>query len=179
MKYCNLESFKPIRNRPFSEQSGRFLFAAALWGEARGTNLTAMQAVANVIINRAIQPHKWWAHQEYLPGDNQDTDAVLAACIKAVLLKPWQFSCFNLDDPNRAKMLEPWANDRALIWNQCQLIAAAAMDGWLEDNTEGADHYHSLPIIQMHRWPSWAMNGGLPRRPHAHIGPFRFYQLEG
>ena len=62
--------------------------ARTIWGEARGEGPEGMRAVAHVIANRATKGG-WW-------GDT----------LWSVCLKPWQFSCWNLSDPNRQKLLD-------------------------------------------------------------------------
>lgn len=63
------------------------LLARTAWGEARGEGVSGMQAVINVVQNRVARGG-WWG-----------------ATIEDVVLKPWQFSAWNANDPNRAKLL--------------------------------------------------------------------------
>lgn len=57
-----------------------------IWGEARGEGREGMIAVAWVILNRA-SIGGWWGNS-----------------IETVCLKPWQFSCWNANDPNAPYM---------------------------------------------------------------------------
>lgn len=117
--------------------------ARTIWGEARGEGSAGMQAVAAVILNRvAIAQEKggyWW-------GAN-----VIAVC-----RKPWQFSCWNGNDPNRPKLLAVDARD--LHFATALRIARRAIYSTLPDPTAGATHYHAAGIT-----PSWAR--GSPPAP--------------
>ncbi|MBM4288219.1 MAG: cell wall hydrolase [Deltaproteobacteria bacterium] len=48
-----------------------------LFGEARGEPSQTLQGIGHAIINRALKPG-WWGRS-----------------LEEVILKPWQFSCFN------------------------------------------------------------------------------------
>jgi N-acetylmuramoyl-L-alanine amidase len=104
--------------------------AQTLWGEARGEGERGIHAVANVIVNRVRRPC-WWG-----------------ADFESVCRKPWQFSCWNEKDPNRAKMEAVTTEDRS-YWT-CADIAERAVSGCLADITGGATHYH---VIGLH--PAW------------------------
>lgn len=124
--------------------------ARTLYGEARGQGLDGMAAVANVIVNRANNPG-WWG-----------------ASIASVCTHPWQFSCWNEGDPNRARLLR--VTDADPQFRDCLLIARAAVAGELRDRTSGANHYHatSIPV------PKWARG----RKPTVTIGDHCFYRIE-
>ena len=112
------------------------VFALTLLGEARGLHTpVGMQEVACVVRNR-VQAHKWW-------GDTERT----------VCLYPWQFSCWNENDPNRAKLLT-WAEDAA-DYLQALDIATQAMMDVPEDLTGGATHYFNHLTIPQAKWPKW------------------------
>jgi len=105
--------------------------ARTIWGEARGEGETGMQAVACVIANRVARPG-WWGRDW-----------------RGVCLAPYQFSCWNTNDPNLAKLSLVTAADPAFA--AALEIAAAAVTGQLGDITNGATNYHTLAIH-----PSWA-----------------------
>lgn len=65
----------------------RDILARTLWGEARGEGLAGEIAVAWTIRNRVFDgnPKSWWG-EGYAGGG----------------MKPWQFSCWNQNDPNYA-----------------------------------------------------------------------------
>ncbi len=86
-------------------QSAEFLkemeidvLARTLWGEARGEGSTGMEAVASVILNRVEvakrRGHYWWGNK-----------------IIQVCQKPYQFSCWNKQDPNFKKLIAVTADD--------------------------------------------------------------------
>lgn len=60
-----------------------------IWGEARGESKAGKVAVAQVILNRARDAKRRYG----------------GPSLRGVCLKPRQFSCWNANDPNRAKML--------------------------------------------------------------------------
>lgn len=130
------------------------ILARTIWGEARGETLAGKEAVANVILNRAkkaqLSGHYWW-------GDT----------IEEVCLKPYQFSCWNENDVNYRRVIAVDASDPNFAI--CQRIARRAVNGLLEDNVFGADHYHAIGIH-----PAWAEG----RVPVAEIGGHIFYCLE-
>lgn len=105
--------------------------AKTIWGEARGEGLQGMQAVANVVMNR-VNAASWYG-----------------ASIKDVVLKPYQFSCWNENDPNRAKIdklsIEDLAASGALN------VARQVISGKLKDITGGATNYHATSVN-----PAWA-----------------------
>jgi len=107
------------------------LLARTAWGEARGEGVRGMQAVMNVIMNRAKQGG-WW-------GDS----------IETVVKKRLQFSAWNENDPNRERMLTVNESDP---WFRAALdLAKIAVRGELADITGGATHYHTTSIN-----PTWA-----------------------
>lgn len=106
--------------------------ARTIWGEARGEGARGMQAVANVIMNR-VKAGSWYGTTP-----------------KDVVLKKWQFSCWNDGDPNKSKMLAVTAADRDFA--NAQIIAQAAYNGNLPDITNGATHYYAYKSIKE---PSW------------------------
>jgi len=118
--------------------------ARTLWGEARGEGAQGMYAVANVIANRVARPG-WWG-----------TDW------RSVCLSPRQFSCWNLGDPNRVKLIGVTEADPE--FRQALAIARSAVAGTLEDITGGATHYAARSIEN-----PWGL------RPVADIGGHIFY----
>lgn len=125
------------------------ILAQTLWGEARGEGALGMECVANVILNRVCSGVKWWG-----------TDVV------SVCLAPWQFSCWNKNDPNRAKLLK--ADVSLPSFSLALEVAGRALQGLLEDKTGGADSYHTTALTP----PKWAL--GLV--PTATIGHHVFYK---
>ncbi len=126
--------------------------ARTLYGEARGEKVRGMEAVASVIINRVEKAMQrggyWWG------GD-----------VEKVCLRPWQFSCWNVNDPNREKILTIDSTNK--IFATCLRIARRAVFGCLKDPTEGATHYHRSGLM-----PAWARH----QIPCAEVGHHVFYK---
>lgn len=83
--------------------------ALTIWGEARGASFQGRIAVAHVILNR-VRKGGWWG-----------------STIEEVCTKPWQFSCWNKGDPNRAKMEAVKVDDP--IYLQCLGISIMLLSG--------------------------------------------------
>lgn len=109
------------------------ILARTLGGEARGCGMDAMRHVACVILNRAKYP-RWWGKD-----------------IVTVCQKPWQFSCWNPDDPNRAIIMS--ANITQLWFRQALQVAHETVERTLVDVTNNADSYYAKTML---RKPSWA-----------------------
>lgn len=129
--------------------------ARTLWGEARGEGSAGMQAVAQVVLNRLTIAQKlggyWWGND-----------------IVQICQKPYQFSCWNKDDPNRAKLIQI-SVDKDIYFATALRIARRALAGALgEDITEGATHYHAAGIS-----PYWVKD----QRPSTVLGNHIFYKL--
>lgn len=92
-----------------------------IYGEARGEPIEGKIAVAWVIRNRADHGGWWGA----TPQD---------VCHKA-----FQFSCWNKNDPNSAKLLLLSDEDPAYL--AIRKIAQAVLDKTIPDPTHGATHY--------------------------------------
>ena len=119
-----------------------------VWAEARGEIPEGWTAVAWVIRNRVEDP-AWWGNTP-----------------KGVCQKPWQFSCWNTNDPNRAKLLALPVTDQLYvsIKNVCQHV----LDGLISDPTGGADYYEVIGVNA-----KWAVG----QTPVATIGHQQFYKL--
>ena len=127
------------------------VLARTIYGEARGESVRGKEAVAAVILNRVRRSRDrggyWWGND-----------------ITQVCLKPWQFSCWNDDDPNRPKVEA--VSPRNRIFQSCLRIARRAVAGALVDPTDGATHYHGAAAN-----PPWARG----RAPGVEIGGHLFY----
>jgi spore germination cell wall hydrolase CwlJ-like protein len=97
----------------------RFMLGLCIWREARGETPKGRRLVGAVIRNRLASP-RW-------PREKNYVDVVLA---------PYQFSSFNLNDPNVAKYPEP--EDDA--WPDC--VAAADDTFSAPTPITTANHYH-------------------------------------
>ena len=117
------------------------VLARTIFGEARSEPQEGMEAVASVVLNRvAIAQAKgkyWW-------GNN----------IIGVCQKPYQFSCWNKNDPSYRRLTTVKPSD--IKFATCLRIARRAVIGVLKDNTNGATHYHADYVS-----PYWA-KGEMP-----------------
>jgi len=120
------------------------LLALCIYGEARGEPLLGKLAVGLVVRNRV--------------QNRQST-------YREIILEPYQFSCFNKDDPNYQKIMRiadtPDDQRHAIpFFHDCLLVANAVIDG-IEDFTNGAEffyaHYIPAPkwIAGMHFCGQW------------------------
>ncbi len=141
-------------NTPLYKELEVDTLARTIWGEARGEGTTGMHAVANVIMNRL---HISTTHNGYWWGDN-----VIQIC-----QKPYQFSCWNKDDPNRDKVMHV-AKESDVYFASAMRIAGRAIYTNLMDMTQGADHYHAKNTL-----PFWAKY----EKPVCVIGNHIFYKL--
>lgn len=123
------------------------ILARTLWGEARGEGKDGMEAVAATIMERVASP-KW-------------PDSVAAVC-----LQPWQFSAWNKNDPNRAKLLT--INEANLHYRTALSVAKDAMEGKLSTSVSGANHYFADWINP----PSWARSMDFVGK----VGKHNFYR---
>jgi len=129
--------------------------ARIAWGEARNQGPIGLQAVINVIDNRARTDlfgdgkADWWGESH-----------------AGVATAPYQFSAFNENDPNRPKLEAVSDNDPTFV--QAVELAAKAVAGKLPDLTGGATHYHARQITP----PNWTV--GAIRT--AAIGDHIFYR---
>ncbi len=131
------------------------VLARTLWGEARGEGEEGMHAVASVILNRVnvarVRGDYWWGR------------TVIQAC-----QKPYQFSCWNTNDPNFPLLLRVTADDPTFAL--ARRLATLAVMGRLPDIVRGADHYHAKSVT-----PFWARD----HAPVCTIGSHIFYRLVG
>jgi N-acetylmuramoyl-L-alanine amidase len=120
------------------------VLALTLWAEARGEGKDGMIAVAWSIRNRVEidlghdNKPDWWG------------EGYTGVC-KA----PWQFSCWNKNDPNYPyltglKVIKP---SEIALANVC---AAMVANSEVSDPTDGATHYYAM---SMSRLPDWAKHG--------------------
>jgi spore germination cell wall hydrolase CwlJ-like protein len=109
------------------------IMARTAWGEARGEGISGMQAVLNVIMNRA-KIGGWYG---LTPAE--------------VCLKKSQFSCWNKNDPNYAKITSVTMADESFA-NAVDL-ATMAYNNQLPDITNGATNY--LALKSLSKTPDW------------------------
>jgi hypothetical protein len=123
--------------------------ARTVFAEARGEGQEGMRAVAWAIVNRH-DSGKWYSGES------------LAECC----LMPFQFSCWNTNDPNRIAAARIADNDPLLAL--CRGYIQSAMLNAGDDPTHGATHYvaETIPL------PEWAKNA----MQTAHIGRHIFFK---
>ncbi len=126
------------------------LLARCLWGEARGEPMEGVRAVVNVIQNR-VRGKSWYG-----------------VTLKNVILKPWQFSCFNDNDPNFEKLK---AGPIGEVFGRCLFIAELSVKGLITDNTDGSTHYH---VVTMRFPPKWSTSDSMFYKKT--IGNHKFYE---
>lgn len=137
--------------RPYEEIPDPSLIALCVWREARGEQRLAKRGVAHVIANRVKHPG-WWGHDW-----------------KSVILKPWQFSSFNSDDPNSDK----WPSDDDPSWTDSLSVASGVYLGMDDDVTEGSCYYHDTSM----GWPK-AWGNEAEYENVINIGRLKFYRMK-
>ena len=121
--------YRPIPGLTIEEQPEAIVVCLALWGEARGESPEGKLGVLYVLHNRAKRRSK---------------------SLKEIALQPLQFSTFNEDDPNRARLLKADQSDLA-SWAACEAIYGIYEAGWTTDPTLGSTHYFAHNIVT----PKW------------------------
>ncbi len=114
----------PNEAESLTQQNELTLMTMCVYGEARGEEYEGKLAVAQVIMNR-VKEGGWYG-----------------GSIKDVVLKPYQFSCFNTWDPNLKKMFDP----DLYLWKQCFKAAWNAYSEIMNDPTQGATHYCTFQV---------------------------------
>ena len=136
---------------PLPQQPDEMLLAMCIFGEARGEHDDAKLAVGNVVRNRVLAGRygKDW---------------------RGVILRPMQFSCFNTNDPNSKKVVEPLKYGKQETWETCYRIASWILNGTAKDNTQRSTHYFDKSLDA--NPPYWSY-GFIPT---VTIGGLRFYR---
>ena len=117
-------------------EKDRDVLARTLWGEARGEGLSGQIAVAWTIRNR-VQDGKaksWWG--EGYAG---------------VCQKPYQFSCWNKNDPNFAYL----SGAKEIPFRelaQARIAGDQVIAGKVPDSTGGATHYYATTMPKPPVW---------------------------
>lgn len=128
-----------------------FTMARTIWGEARSESQKGKIAVGWVIRNR-FYSGKWYG----------------GGTITQVCRRPSQFSCWNENDPNRAKIEALTLDDPWFL--ECVYVAAGVFCGQMTDPTDGASHYFAPASVA--RKPAWADG----KEPVARIGNHLFFR---
>jgi hypothetical protein len=128
----------------------REILIKTVWGEARGEKAIGKMAVAWVILNRTRKPQ--WPNT-----------------IREVCLQPWQFSCWNDNDPNRGRVNNLNTESADLVIAEVRRCVDMVLQDLVLDPTNGADHYYADWIAT----PNWARG----KTPSSVIGRHRFFNL--
>lgn len=127
------------------------ILARTIYGEARGESISGQEAIASVVLNRVNfslrKGRYWWGNS-----------------ISDVCKSPYQFSCWNKNDPNFERLNK--VDETDINFCICKRIALRAVSGLLEDKTGGATHYHVKNLR-----PRWSVG----KIPCAEIGRHVFY----
>lgn len=133
------------------------IMARTIYGEARGEyyrkdgGMAALIAVGNVIMNRLFA--KTW----------------FGASLQEVCLKPFQFSCWNKQDPNHP-LLTSKALEEDPLYGLCKTVATQVASSQWPDLTKGSDHYYATTLSTP---PVW----NLKTQPRLKLGQHLFYRL--
>lgn len=119
----------------FSQWDDVGILARTAFGENRAGGIDGMQSVLNVIMNRAARPC-WWGNTP-----------------REVCLKYLQFSCWNPTDPNCQVIMN--VTDDNTLFSAATALAQQALNGTLEDITNGATYYLAESLTNQ---PSWAIS---------------------
>ena len=111
--------------------------ARTAWGEERGLGVQGMTATLCTINNRLLSGRTWW-------GTSLGDIATFGH--NGI----YQYSAWNVNDPNRVKLLAVTASDPK--YAQALDLAAQLLAGKLTDITGGADSYFDK---RLPRWPVW------------------------
>jgi len=108
---------------PIDKLSDAEVLALTMYGEARGETFEGILAVGSVILQRVKLNH-WFGKG-----------------VKGVCLKPYQFSCYNQNDPNFPKLIKI-ANDISACKDSkfalCLGLAESLLDGSVQPNITAA-----------------------------------------
>lgn len=145
-----LQSLQDSVQVPQTGSHDLLTLARTIWGEARGESKTGREAVCHVMLNRAKSSR--------YPSN-----------VARVCLQPFQFSCWNKNDPNFRKIrnLQPGSFK---TFDECLQVARDVLSGKVEDHTLGALHYYATSISA----PAWVRNSPKAKMT-AHIGHHKFY----
>lgn len=125
----------PDRTAGIHGQTPLVTLAMLIFGEARNQPRATRLAVAFTVLNRiARAPH--------YPKD-----------IKDVCLQKEQYSCFDENDPNCPKLLQPLGYEAPAVWQACVEAATEVLHGTARDFTGSATHYYDS---SMKTPPYWA-----------------------
>lgn len=133
----------PDQTKPIEQQDEDTLLAMLVWGESRGEPELGRLAVAYVPLTRQKV--------------RLESGKKIGSSLREIILTPFQFSCFNTNDPNRDKLLRPVEGEGLARWAACWSTAVAALTGQSENPAPGATHYVVRRL--------WSRPSAVGRRP--------------
>lgn len=141
------------------------ILAKTIFGEARGSTHLDRVAVGFVVKNRCEKARHYKKEKKKthpLFGDGSVSSACLA---------PWQFSCWNQNDPNFTLLTNLELGDglSRSDFRKSLLAALWVIEGTSEDITKGCLHYH-------HHQLAWPKSWGVPKQADERIGAHLYYK---
>lgn len=130
-----MDAFTLFEKNNLAGASPRKVAGLCVWREAQGEKDLARRGVAHSIANRAADPG-WWGHD-----------------VVSVVLKPFQYSSFNTNDPGHNK----WPDTTDTSWQDCLSVVDLVLAGMDADPTSGATSYFDISIDG--HPPKWATDG--------------------
>ena len=127
---------EPSADGNASPSAEALTLARTMWAEARGLG-ESLDAVAHVVLNR-VDCHNYFGN------------SVVGVCTK-----PWQFSCWNRNDPNLPKLLKVDSRDARFaqaLAIATGLLAADPGQRVRDDPTVGATHYYAWRLVPPPKW---------------------------
>ena len=133
----------------YGEARGEFIKPPiGIWPSVDSAYVQGLVAVGNVVCNR-LNRRSWYGRT-----------------ISEVCLKPFQFSCWNANDPNRDIITR--VTHSTPLFMLCSELATALIENCAQDWTHGADHYYASSLRTP---PLWARHA----QETVHIGRHRFF----
>ena len=140
----------------FHRDPDYILVARLMMGEMEGLSDTDKAAAAWTALNRVHRAEKYG----------------IETTLKDEILKPYQFSCFNPDDPNIDSYIylkTPLKHNKEDFLRSLQL-SKEFLEGKIEDPTHGATYYYNPSLVK--KTPSWVKDMVFLCK----IGPHLFYK---
>lgn len=110
----------PDPNKPLDRQDEDVLLTMLVWGEGRKEPDDGLAAILGTVLERNRIKGKGLKHE---------------------ILRPYAYSCFNLQDPNRRKLFRPLKYGSIAEWERCLNAVAAALQSDFVSPAQGATHY--------------------------------------
>jgi N-acetylmuramoyl-L-alanine amidase len=129
-----------------------------IYGEARGEPREGKVAIGVVVLNR-FKSGKWFGGET----------------IAETCQKPWQFSCWNENDPNRAALMAV-KPEKPSARNCIEAALEAERRANETDFLSGVTHYHTKAAPKGVSILNWPPNWAKGKRPVAEIGQHLFYE---